>query len=128
MTDLAIEGVVPVFRVANVALSVTWYGDVLGFSGDAVGPPDDPSFAILRRDGFELMLQKVRAGVGEPRSASKTGGGWDAYVRIYDADALWEDVRAKVPHVGRIVTTEYGCREFVVTDPDGHVLVLGECN
>jgi len=22
---------------------------------------------------------------------------------------------------------EYGCREFAVTDPDGHLLVFGQC-
>jgi hypothetical protein len=49
---------VPVFRAASVARCARWYADVLGFSVDAVGPPDDPVFAILRRDGVELMLQK----------------------------------------------------------------------
>jgi hypothetical protein len=25
------------------------------------------------------------------------------------------------------VAREYGCQEFAVTDPDGHVLVFGQC-
>src|SRR4051812_25292458 len=33
-------------------------------------------------DGADLMLQKIRADVGEPRSAAKSGGGWDAYIRV----------------------------------------------
>jgi hypothetical protein len=32
-----------------------------------------------------------------------------------------------VPDVGPVAAKEYGCREFVVTDPDGHVLVAGQC-
>jgi len=123
----AIFDAVPVFRAASVALSARWYADVLGFSVDAVGPPDDPVFAILRRDGVELMLQKVIPGVGEPRSATRAGGGWDVYVRVNDAEAARQAVLSWIPDVGRIETRVYGCREFVVTDPDGHVLVFGEC-
>ena len=100
-----IEGAVPVLRV----------------------PPSDPAFAILRRDGVELMLQRVRAGVGPPRSATAAGGGWDVYVRIVDAQAWWEAIRTRVPELAPIHATEYGCREFIVVDPDGHVLVFGEC-
>ena len=62
----------------------SWYRDVLGFAADPFGPPADPSFAILRRDGAELMLQKIRgmsgspvprrgrAGAGTPTSGSLT--------------------------------------------------------
>ena len=60
------ESAVPAFRVANVARSMAWYRDVLGFAADPFGPPGDPSFAILRRDGAELMLQKIRGCRGIP--------------------------------------------------------------
>jgi uncharacterized glyoxalase superfamily protein PhnB len=117
----------PVFRAGSVARSARWYAEVLGFSVDAVGPPADPVFAILRRDGMELMLQKVVPGVGEPRSATRAGGGWDVYIRVSDAEAARETVAARAPEVGPIEAQVYGCREFAVTDPDGHVLVFGEC-
>jgi len=122
-----IGSTVPVFRVASVALSAAWYADVLGFVADSVGPPDDPLFSILRRDGAELMLQKVREGVGPARSATAAGGGWDAYIRINDADAFRRTIQTKVPAVGPNVLREYGCRELALSDPDGHVVVLGEC-
>ena len=122
-----IDSAVPVLRVASVARSMAWYEDVLGFSADPVGPPDDPAFAILRRDGVELMLQKVRAGVGEPRSAAIAGGGWDVYLRVDDVQALHDAIRTKAPGIGPIEVRVYGCRECVLTDPDGYALVLGEC-
>jgi len=118
---------VPVLRVANVARSAAWYQEVLGFSGDSVGSPVDPSFASVGRDGVELMLQKVRRDVGEPRSARKAGGGWDVYLRVSDAQASRESIRKKLLDVGPMVAREYGCQEFEVSDPDGHVIVLGEC-
>ena len=123
-----LDSAVPVFRVASVGRSMKWYETVLGFSPDPVGPPDDPVFAILRRDGVELMLQRVNPrGVGEPRSATKAGGGWDVYLRIDDAQAVREAVQSKVSEVGPIEMRPYGCKEFVLADPDGHVIVLGEC-
>jgi len=75
----------------------------------------------------EIMIQKVQRGVGEPRGAARAGGGWDLYLRVDDARRLRETVRSTVPDVGAIVLRPYGCREFEVTDPDGHVLVLGQC-
>jgi catechol 2,3-dioxygenase-like lactoylglutathione lyase family enzyme len=118
---------VSVFRVSSVARSAAWYASVLGFVADSVGPAGDPVFSILRRDGAELMLQKVREGVGAARSATTAGGGWDAYLRVNDVEALRSAVQAKVSEVGPIVLREYGCRELALTDPDGHVIILGEC-
>ena len=123
----ALRSVIPVFRVTNVARLIPWYQDVLGFSADPFGDPANPSFAMLCRDNVEIALQKVGADVGESRSATSGGGGWDAYLRIYNVREFWEAVRAKSPGVGPITTAEYGCQEFVVTDPDGRVIVLGEC-
>jgi catechol 2,3-dioxygenase-like lactoylglutathione lyase family enzyme len=124
---VTIDATVPVFRVASVTRSMKWYADVLGFEADAVGPPGDPVFAILRRDRVEIMIQKVQRGVGEPRGAAKAGGGWDLYLRVDDVRLLHEAVRSKIPAVGAIVPRPYGCHEFEVEDPDSHVLVLGQC-
>ena len=118
---------VPVFRVASVAASQRWYGEVLGFASDAVGPPDDPVFAILRAGDAELMLQRAQPGVGGARSATEAGGGWDVYLRVSDVRALRARVAAKARGAGPLVERPYGCLEFEVADPDGHVVVLGEC-
>ena len=117
-----LHAVVPVFQVASVARSIDWYRDALGFTGDPFGPPGEPVFAILRRDGVELMVQKARAGT--PARPVLTELGMDAYVRVYDVEVLHKAVSARVPDVGPIVAREYGCREFNLTDPDGHVIVI----
>ena len=118
---------VPLLRVESVARSMEWYERVLGFQGGAVGPPADPVFAILRRDDVELMLQKVRAQVAAPRASGNPEGGWDVYLRIDDVEAIRDRVKPHVPDLGAILDREYGCRELTVRDPDGHVIVLGEC-
>ena len=122
-----IDAAVPVLRVASVARSLTWYEECLGFSGDAVGPSHDPLFAILRRDGVELMLQKLRGGAAPSRAAGRSGG-WDVYLRIDDVQSFRDALETKIPDLGPIEDREYGCRGgSVVADPDGHVIVLGEC-
>lgn len=122
-----IQSAVPVFRVASVARSIAWYQTVLGFGPDPFGPPEEPVFAILRRDGVELMLQKADGQRVMPRR-QRTELEMDAYIRVLDINGLRAAVLAIVPDVEPIVTREYGCREFTLTDPDGHVLVLGECS
>ena len=118
---------VPVFRVANVARSIRWYTEVLGFSADPFGDPADPSFACLIRGKVEIMLQKIRKDIGDSRSAANVGRGWDAYIRVNNAHTFHEEVSTKLPDVGPVVKTGYGCFEFTVLDPDGHVIVFGEC-
>jgi len=121
-TANAVRGMVPVFGVASVARSVAWYRDVLGFSFETFGSPTDPTFAQFCRDGVEFMLQKHDT----PRPVDRHGG-WDAYLRVNDVHAFLEQVRITVPNAGSIVATEYGCQEFVVVDPDGYVIRIGEC-
>jgi hypothetical protein len=36
-----------------------------------------------------------------------------------------ESVLARVPDAPPIEAKEYGCQEFSLTDPDGHMLVIG---
>jgi hypothetical protein len=116
--ERAVHAAVPVFQVTSVARSITWYREILGFSADPVGPADDPVFAILRRDGVELMLQKGQA---------KPVQGWSAYIRVADVAALRDAALAKEPGVDPIVTREYGCLECTLPDPDGYVLAIGQC-
>jgi uncharacterized protein (TIGR02246 family) len=119
----SIRAAVPVFQVESVARSVTWYGDVLGFKADPFGPPEEPVFAILRRDGVELMVQKARR---EARPAL-SGLGMNAYLRVADVYKVRESALARIPDAPQIERREYGCQEFSLTDPDGNVLVIGQC-
>ena len=87
-----LQAAVPVFQVASVAQSIAWYRDVLGFTADPFGPPGEPVFAILRRDGVELMLQKNRS-ASLPVRPPATELRMDAYLRVADVRSLWEAVR-----------------------------------
>ena len=113
-----IDSAVPVLRVASVARSMAWYVDVLGFSPDPVGPPDNPFFAILRRDGVEIMYQ-TRASVIEdhPGSAGELDG--HSIVLFITVDSLdeVEKALAGAPVVKHRHDTFYGSTEIYVREP-----------
>lgn len=117
---------VPVLQVADVARSVRWYGDVLGFAAETFPPAPPYSFAILTRDGAEIMLQcgdPPRPGAADPEFL------WSAYLRtlgtaILDLAAA---VGAKTPILRGPERMFYGLVEFEVCDPDGYrVCVSGD--
>jgi catechol 2,3-dioxygenase-like lactoylglutathione lyase family enzyme len=119
---------VPVLQVANVEISVRWYADVLGFTPDTFPANPPYSFAILRRDGAEIMLQSA----GEmPSSVRKPAPEfvWCVYLRVAGTAVL--DVAAEVESKTTILRGPermfYGLVEFEVCDPDGYrVCVSGD--
>jgi len=120
---------VPVLQVLNVENSVRWYVDVLGFTPDTF--PDSPpySFAILRRDDAEIMLQCThgpRKGSAGDRESDPEFL-WSVYLRIGGTAIL--DVAAIVETKAKLLRGPermfYGLVEFELSDPDGHRVCVG---
>jgi len=86
----------PFFIVGNVANTVAFYRDRLGFAAAHLEPEHDPFFAIIRRDGVQIFL-KSEAGVPSlPNPRRHPSMRWDAYVDVPDPDALAAAVRPSV--------------------------------
>ena len=66
------ERAVPVLQVADVSRSIDWYVAAFGFDPDPFPPNPPYSFAILRRDGAEMMLQDATS--SPPADAKEEGG------------------------------------------------------
>jgi catechol 2,3-dioxygenase-like lactoylglutathione lyase family enzyme len=120
-----LHSAVPVLQVADVARSARWYRDILGFAPDFF--PDQPphTFAILRRDGAELMLQCAEQGGGaRPPDPEFL---WSVYLRVADGEVL--PLSAKVAALTRLLRGPermfYGLVEFELCDPDGYRISLG---
>ena len=93
---------------------------VLGFVDPAVHG-DPPCFAMLNRDGFDLMLS-----LGTPRPNGRDGV-WDVHLRVDDLAAEMEVLAAAgVPLDVQPHETFYGMREIEILDPDGHRWCLGQ--
>ena len=116
---------VPVLQVANVETSLGWYVDVLGFTADPFPKSPPYSFAILRREGAEIMLQCSEDDVREPDPEFR----WSVYLRVAAAAVL--EVAAAVEKKAQLLRGPermfYGLVEFEICDPDGYrVCVSGE--
>jgi len=86
---------------------------------------DPPTFCIAQRDGLELMLAQVDAGKAVHPNAENDGR-IDAYFWVNDADALHREFcEGGADVVCEPADQPYGMREFLVRDPDGHVLAFG---
>lgn len=113
---------VPVLQVQDVAKSIAWYRQALGFSGDPFPAQPPFSFAILRRDKVEIMLQG-----GQVNGARPTGG-WAIYLRLAGGEllALAKNVQQHTPLLRKPERMFYGQVEFEIADPDGHRICIAE--
>lgn len=125
-SPIALRAATPVFLVADVDATASWYREHLGFETAGMFPPQPPaSWASLQRDGAEIMLQRM-AGYRKPDLyGSRPGGVWDAYIRMRGVHALYETLRHR-PFIKMALTKQpYGDWEFEVVDLNGYVLVFG---
>ncbi|MDE0431041.1 MAG: VOC family protein [Caldilineaceae bacterium] len=119
-------GSAPYFVVSDLAASLDYYCDVLGFTRPRLwGEP--PNFAMPDRDGFIFMLKRVKN--KEFIQPNRTRGGyWDAYIWVRDAEALYNEFAAKGAEFAYGLThqDEYNNIEFAVYDPDGYFIAFGQ--
>jgi catechol 2,3-dioxygenase-like lactoylglutathione lyase family enzyme len=111
MARTTFNGAAPIFRVARLAASLEYYVTVLGFKIDW----EQTGIASISRDRCCLFL--CQGDQGHP-------GGW-TWIGVADAEAVFEELRAKGARV-RHPPTNYGwALELQVEDLDGNVLRLG---
>lgn len=118
-----VQATTPCLIVSDLNRSIAFYRDMLGFREPAVwGEP--PSFGMLHRDGFDLMLTlTANAERVRPNGAI---GVWDFYIKVEDADLEAEALRAAGVVLAREPEeTEYGMTEIEVVDPDGYRICFG---
>ncbi|HVO94152.1 MAG TPA: VOC family protein [Terriglobales bacterium] len=120
---------VPVLQVANVETSLHWYVEVLGFKPNTCPQNPPYSFAILRRDGAEIMLQCSDEGRAESSLIRKSDPEflWSVYLRVAGPAVL--EVAAAIEKKAQLLRGPeqmfYGLVEFEVCDPDGYRICVG---
>jgi uncharacterized glyoxalase superfamily protein PhnB len=109
-----------VLAVKNLAVSVAFYRDMLGFSLDF----EVSGWAFLSRDRFRVMLGEC----ADAMAAHETGDhSYFAYVTVDDIDELYREFVAKgVSLVQELADKPWGMREFGVRTPDGHRIMFGQ--
>jgi catechol 2,3-dioxygenase-like lactoylglutathione lyase family enzyme len=125
MTRATLERMCPFFIVSDVARSIAFYRDRLGFESWYREPDEEPFFAVIGRDGAQLFL---KAGEAQPmpNPTRDPAMRWDAYVLAFDPDAIAAEfadrgVTFSVP----LMDTHDALRGFEIKDADGYVLFFG---
>jgi catechol 2,3-dioxygenase-like lactoylglutathione lyase family enzyme len=125
MTRPVLERMCPFFIVSDVARSIAFYQNMLGFETWYQEPDDEPFFAIVGRDGAQLFLKGGEA-VPTPNPTRDPAMRWDAYVLAFDPDAIAIEFAARgVAFSSPLMDTHDTLRGFEIRDPDGYVLFFG---
>ena len=114
------------FAVANVDKTIEWYEQNLGFSCYPFPANPPYVFGILARDTVEIMLQRVEGYEKPELYSQRSGGVWDAYIRISNIEELYEQVKDRVSVLMTLRQQPYGDWEFEIKDLNGYVLVFSE--
>jgi uncharacterized glyoxalase superfamily protein PhnB len=102
----------PILNVKDMATSLAYYVDVLGFKNVAWGTT---AFTAVMRDGAGIYL--CQGGQGRP-------GTW-VWVGVEDVAALYEEYKTSGAKIRRAPENFPWAYEMKVEDPDGHVLRFG---
>jgi catechol 2,3-dioxygenase-like lactoylglutathione lyase family enzyme len=120
----------PNLVVSDLARSLAFYRDLLGFSVIVMVPPEEPPFvfALLQRDGLELFLNDVKASQAEAGHEAIQPGksGVSLYFDVTGIHALHDALRGKAHVAMPLERKFYGVTEFAITDPDGYLITFAE--
>jgi catechol 2,3-dioxygenase-like lactoylglutathione lyase family enzyme len=111
----------PRLHIADFNRSIAFYRDVLGFVVESTFPEDDPSFALLARDGVGLQIGGVDA-----QKSPDTPPTCTLYFDVSDALAVHQELKDKVKIEWGPEVYFYHRREFAFHDPDGHLIIISE--
>ena len=110
-TKVGFEGVNPILRVENVAASIDYYVQKLGFKVDW----QTPIFASVSRGRCGIFLSQGDQG---------HFGSW-VWIGVQDAEALLAEYQAKGAKIRHPPTNYNWAYEMQVEDLDGNILRMG---
>jgi uncharacterized glyoxalase superfamily protein PhnB len=118
-----IRQIVPVFFTTDIPATMAYYRDKLGF--DWLGTwQNPPVYGMIARDGRAIHFRCAEPPTANPEKHEEEL--IDAYLYVEDADALYAEYAAKgVEFVRGLGNMPWHCREFVIKDCDGRLLVFG---
>ncbi|HKF52889.1 MAG TPA: VOC family protein [Candidatus Acidoferrales bacterium] len=124
-----IRGMTPLLQVFEMRRSVEFYRDVLGFEVVSNSPRRPEAlfhWALLRRDGIELMLNTAHDEGERPAvpDARRVAAHDDVtlYFSCPDVDAVYAELHAKGIAKNEPTVAPYGMKQLYIKDPDGYGL------
>lgn len=118
----------PTFRYRNAAKMIDWLCEAFGFTVHVrYGDGDNIQHAELALGSCMIMLGHTREDAyGRMVGLPGNGGGKSTYIAVDDADAAYARAKAAGATILQELTDrDYGSREFICADPEGHVWSFG---
>jgi len=116
----------PSFIVSDVGQTIAFYRDKLGFETRFQEPADDPFFAVIGRDGAQILVKAHQGITPVPNSQRHPWLRWDAFIYAPDPDALAAEFEANGATFSTPLSdTNDGLRGFEIIDPNGYILFFG---
>lgn len=129
VTDLPTDRMIPILPCRSIDDQISFY-ESLGF--EVTYRQKSPNaFAAIRRGAIELQFFTMKG--YEPANSYST-----CYVMVSNVDQLYADFRAGLkqslgriptrglPRIGAIGDMSYGVRQFLLTDPGGNIIRIGQ--
>ncbi len=119
----------PNLVVSDVARSMAFYCDRLGFEVETTVPDATPYvFAIVRSGQVQVFLNAPEPATEEYPSLKDRplGGTFTMYIEVTGIEQTYDELKAQVPILAPLEAKWYGVTEFVVADPDGYLITFGE--
>jgi uncharacterized glyoxalase superfamily protein PhnB len=117
----------PVLFVDQVPPCLPFWTERLGFQNiaEVPGPDGQPQFAMLEKDGLEIMYQTWAALEADLASvaAAPRGHSVSLFIEVADLDAV-DRALAGIPRVVERHTTFYGMEEITVREPGGSLVTF----
>lgn len=120
-----IAAIAPQFFTADLAVTLQYYRDQLGFETQFThGEP--PFYAGAIRDGFSIFFRLLDS-LPAPSAKKYEEEHLDVYLRVERIDDLYAEYQSKgVVFAREIGSMPWAFREFVVKDCDGRLLCFGQ--
>ncbi len=117
--------ITPFLYVPEVEPAVRFFVDVLGFTAWVT----EPEYAYVQRETAGVRILRASRSPGEEVPPGNRR--FLYYIDVEDVAAIVAEVRPKLAAAGLPeghgpVDQRYGQREFMVTAPDGNLLVFGQ--
>ena len=123
---ITFESVTPNLLVRDMAASVRFYADVLGFTIELHVPEEPPYvFASVVRGAVKVFLNDL-AGVVRDFPQMTAGHTSTLFVIVDKVDELFAEVSRRAPIAMPLKDQFYGMREFAVYDPDGYLVTFAQ--
>lgn len=116
---MRIETATPVLRVSDYQRAKAFWTEILGFDCVEEAGEPAPGFGIFRQGGARVFLEAWQG----PEAPYHR---WRAYFHVDGLEDYFAGITARGGTPSHpLTTTEYGMREFEITDPDGNVVCFG---